>query len=68
MDSGWRFSRRPVWIGFGLIGLMRLTPQQVVGDVLERYKAHLALRPASTGSDAAFHFVPPRPQAPKVSG
>ena len=47
---------------------MRLTPQQVVGDVLERYKAHLALRPASTGSDAAFHFVPPRPQAPKVSG
>ena len=40
---------------------MRLTPQQVVGDVLERYKAHLALRPASTGSDAAFHFVPPRP-------
>lgn len=48
--------------GSGGYDLMGLTKQQVIDDVLERYKAHLAFLTFSSKTDTASVLTPPMPR------
>jgi hypothetical protein len=45
-------------------GLMGLTKEQVINDVLDRYEAHLAFLRYSTEHDYASTLTPPKPSLP----